>query len=53
MKPQKKVLVTDAMSCVGQAHVAVALSLECKVFVTVASEKEVVSIKKLFPQVGD
>ncbi|KAK6636857.1 hypothetical protein RUM43_010521 [Polyplax serrata] len=50
MKPQKKVLVTDAMSCVGQAHVAVALSLGCKVFVTVPSEKEVVSIKKLFPQ---
>ncbi|XP_054925826.1 fatty acid synthase-like [Dermacentor andersoni] len=53
MRPGESVLVQYGNGCVGQAAIAIALSMGCTVFATVGSSKERHFIKNRFPQLRD
>ncbi|XP_075559826.1 fatty acid synthase-like [Dermacentor variabilis] len=53
MRPGESVLVQYGSGCVGQAAIAIALSMGCTVFATVGSTKERHFIKNRFPQLQD
>ncbi|XP_070380766.1 fatty acid synthase-like [Dermacentor albipictus] len=53
LRPGESVLVQYGSGCVGQAAIAIALSMGCTVFATVGSTKEREFIKNHFPQLQD
>ena len=53
IKPYESVLVTDALTTIGRAAVAVALSFNVRVFATVNSKDEILTLRKLYPTLNE
>lgn len=53
MQPGESVLVHAGTGGVGQASIAIALHMGCKVFTTVSSQAKRDFLKKTFPQLTD
>jgi len=51
MKAGESVLIHSGSGGVGQAAIAIALSMNCRVFTTVGSAEKKEFLKKLFPKV--
>lgn len=53
LEPKESVLIHSGSGGVGQAAIAIALSMGCTVFTTVGSEEKKSYLKKVFPQLKD
>ncbi|KAJ8688225.1 hypothetical protein QAD02_024020, partial [Eretmocerus hayati] len=53
MKPGESVLIHAGSGGVGQASIAIALHMGCRVFTTVGSQEKREYLKKTFPQLND
>jgi fatty acid synthase len=51
MRPGESILIHSGSGGVGQAAIAIALSMNCTVFTTVGSAEKKEFLKKQFPQV--